>query len=462
MITVFLIFDSCLPSSGGPEYVPVSTQQNRGKITLVFSLSQGYANDVVALNDQLALQNILGALAPLQTSSYDVALLVNPMGDKANLQAVLDTITSAGFSFVFDAYSSDTFTLGACSTQNDPFDVTHGISINPSDLAFYRQRYGSRFSGLRVFEVFGLDFTVDAIRTTNPGWAQPCWKFPSDSFYQQNLAQPFLSFASSNNMFVQWGDFHWNSWDPNQSARDRSLMSLISSFPGVVTVTYDNNEPNGKSLPRNDPGNPGTFWLNSVSGFAQGGNATTGLSDQAWLCAHENSCPVSLMIKWAATDLILGNRYIQFEPDDYYFNYPHGVTRSKLSQSQSIPDSLRGTATRNLIALETFLGTKCSPSDYYANPVGLVASGAVIYPCATVEVGATISSSAVIESGATVGVGAVIDVNVVVGPQASIGDGAIIEGGAWIDHNAQVGAGSFVRAGTHVLPNTVIPPGTIY
>ncbi len=292
------------------------------KTRLIFDLDQGFGNGIVVNDDQVALGRVIDALKPLR-ERYDVYVIVNPMvADRKKLDHVLDTLAAADQPFVFDTYTSDAETLGSCSTQNRPFDPRHGLTISVDDLAAYKKRRGKHLAGLRFMEVFAQDFTVRAVKTTNPEWALPCWKLPDDAFFQPEIAERYLKFAKEHSMFVQWSDWHWfefASWDAVQKEHEAKLSELLRKYPGLVTITYANNEPEEASVQRIKG------WEKSVAGFAKDGAAGYGLSDQSWLSKNDETCPVDDIIRWAKSALAKGCRMIQFEPAWYFFRLPRGT-----------------------------------------------------------------------------------------------------------------------------------------
>ncbi|MCC3373543.1 discoidin domain-containing protein [Cohnella sp. REN36] len=320
--------------------------------TLVFNLDQGFGNGIVVNNDQVALQRIIDAVQPLQTK-YNVIFVLNPMvQNKTNLKAVLDTLAANGMSFLLEAASSDVETLGSCTdTFNAPADPYHGIAASISELTGYKTRYGNYFAGLRIFEMFGQDFTIRAVKTTDPDWALPCWKIPSDSFFQINLLAPYVAFADQHNMFVQWSDPDWyrnRTWDAPQATSEQQLANLLNTYPGRVIVTYANNEIGAPASRIYD-------WANAIQGFVDQGASGYGLSDQSWECgSSEVTCPASTIIDWARSGLSQGASYVQFEPIWYFFQLPRGSF--SYDNYTTSPDWVnRGYATSNFTALKNAL-----------------------------------------------------------------------------------------------------------
>ncbi len=288
----------------------------------MFSIDQGFGNGLVVNRDIDAARRICEAVKTLRPA-YDVFLLFNPqVADKAALESILDAVVAEDVSFVLDVCSSDCQTLGTTTVQNHPVDGVHGVCIGVDDLARYKCRYGEHLAGVRLMELFSMDFTNRAVKTTNPEWNTAGWKLPDDAFFQPDLVRPFLRFARTEGMFVQFSDWHWarlHPWDETLKAQEAALRGLLGEFPGTVIVTYANNEPADKSVPRL------RNWHEAVQPFVQDGAAAIGLSDQAWLREPEMSCPVEEVIEWAEQALSIGCRYIQFEPAWYFFKLPRGT-----------------------------------------------------------------------------------------------------------------------------------------
>jgi hypothetical protein len=291
------------------------------RVKLVFSIDQGFGSGIVVNRDTAALSRIIAAVKTLQ-ARYDVHALFNPqVADRGNLDALLDLLVAADLPFVFDVYTSDAMTLGTSTKFNAPADGPHGIAISMKDLAAYKERYRKHLAGLRIMEVFSQDFTVRAIRTTNPEWKGAGWQMPADEFFQYRFAEPFVRFARDQKMFVQWSDAHWFTfagWDKPQEAHEKILRRLLGEFPGVVIVTYANNEPEEKSLPRLNS------WQSAVEGFVADGASGFGLSNQSWMHKEEWNCPIGDIIAWTQQARKLQCRLIQFEPSWYFFALPGG------------------------------------------------------------------------------------------------------------------------------------------
>jgi len=289
------------------------------KVKLVFSIDQGFGNGIVVNRDVEGMKRIIAALDTLRPA-YDVYPLFEPqVKDRVSLEKMLDLCAAADMPFVLDAYSSDAMTLGTSTAHNAPADGPHGIAISLEDLTRYKKRYGRHLAGLRFMEIMSQDFTVRAIRSTNPEWKGKDWKMPEDDFWQPRYARDFLRFARDNRMFVQWSDWHWlrfAPWDTPLKQREADIRRLLGEFPGIVIVTYANNEPSEQSVPRL------MNWHEAVAPFVAAG---FGLSDQSWLRKDDTKCPIEDIVAWAKRALELKCPLIQFEPAWYFFKLPRGT-----------------------------------------------------------------------------------------------------------------------------------------
>lgn len=302
----------------GPAAQPASGQD---RVKLVFSIDQGFGNGVVVNRDAVAVRRIAECLKTLRPRC-DVYALLNPhVKDKSNLDVILNVLAAEEIPFVFDACSSDSITLGTTTAFNAPADGPHGVAISLEDLARYRNRYGKLLAGLRFMEMQSMDFTIRAVRTTNPEWNTAGWTLPAGDFFQAGILKPYLAFAREHRMFVQWSDWHWtrfHGWDKPLAAQEKAIAALLREFPGLVTVTYANNEPKEDSVPRLNT------WHEAIEPLLAAGAAGIGLSDQAWLREPETGCPPTDVVAWAKRALTLKCRYIQFEPAWYFFELPRG------------------------------------------------------------------------------------------------------------------------------------------
>lgn len=321
------------------------------KVKLIFSMDQAFGNGIVVQNDQVAVKRIVQELEPLK-KQYDVYILLDPeVKDKSRLENTLTTLKKLKMPFVLDVYTSDAYTIGSCSEFNAPYDNSHALSISMEYLAALKTKYGKYLAGLRFMEVFGQDFTVRAIKTTNPEWGRPAEKIPSDNVFQEKYAEQFIKFAKENRMFLQWADFHWYaaaSYDAQQKEYEKIVSKLLKKYPGVVTITYNNNEPLEQSVPKLDT------WQKVVEGFAKDGAAGYGLSDQSWIRSDPMKTSPDEIAAWAMSALKNGCKMIQFEPVWYFFNLPFGSF--ELKSYTDLPEwKDRGMGTSNYEVLKNAL-----------------------------------------------------------------------------------------------------------
>ena len=322
------------------------------RVRLVFSIDQGFGNGVAANGDVEALRRMIAALEPLR-AKYQVCVLLNPMlKNKQRLHAVLNELVVQKMPFVLDVYSSDTFTLGANGPANAPFDASHGLAISPDELAAFKQRYAQWFAGLRFMEIFGQDFGVRAMKTTNAELKRPGDKLPDDNFFRPDLAERYICFAKEHGMFVQWADFGWapfSPWDKAMPGYEAQVKELLKKYPGVVTVTYNNNEPNSASIPRLKT------WRADMQPLIRESGAALGLSNQSWLhnSAHMDTKPAEI-VEWTRSALDKKCRLIQFEPVWFFFHLPVGTF--ELGDSHAVPAGTQpGAAKESLMQLIGFL-----------------------------------------------------------------------------------------------------------
>ncbi len=328
----------------------VSEAGSGGRVKLIFNLDAGMGNGIVMQQDRLSTARICHALKPL-AKHYDVYLMVNPMlAEKSKTELIMDIVASNGIAIVLDVFSSDTLMLGSVTSHNAPSDGLHGISITIDELDRLKRRYGKNLAGLRFHEVTAEDFTVHAIRTTNPEWKPAHLKLPEGNYFRPDLVEPFVKYASERGMFVQWSDWHWlefAKWDQKQAEREQHLSEMLRKFPGVITVTYANNEPEATSQKRLS-----NWWL-AVDKFAKQGAAGYGLSDQSWI-GNDVTCPVEVITDWAKSALDRGCKMIQFEPIWYFFRLPRGTF--DVQEYKSLPEwQDRGTPNSNYAKLSEAL-----------------------------------------------------------------------------------------------------------
>jgi hypothetical protein len=161
-------------------------------------------------------------------------------------------------------------------------------------------------------------------------------------------------------MFVQWADFGWmpfSPWDKEMPNYTEQVKALLRKYPGVVTVTYNNNEPNEASLPRLNT------WHTAVESFPKDGASGYGLSNQSWLhnFTYMDTKPEEI-IAWTQSALDKNCRLIQFEPAWYFFNLPAGTFED--GDSNQVPAGTQtGEAKESLKRLIAFLLSALSPTN---------------------------------------------------------------------------------------------------
>ena len=332
--------------------------EKSGKVKLVFVIDQGLGRNIVTCRDTVAMERVAVALKDLQ-KNYDVYALFGPhVADRASLEMMLDICLREKIPFMFDAISSDGMALGAMP-QTAAADEAHGVEISLADLKKYKKRYGKYLAGIRFMEVFGADFTNICIHSTNPEWKHEGFgkmPGPDDNFFHPELVRGYFAFARDHGMFVQWSDFHWQKntvWDKRQVEREAQLIGMLKEFPGLVTVTYANNEPVEMSKPLLGK------WTSFIDYLPAEGARDFGLSDQAWLNSPDPmACPVEDMIRWADSALDAGCRYVQFEPGFYYFNLPGGTLGPSPDYTQDPEWKDRGFPKENYDKLVTALNQR--------------------------------------------------------------------------------------------------------
>lgn len=301
---------------------PSTIAQTTTSPTLIFSLDQSFGNGIIHQQDIVGLNRIILTLKIFQ-KYYPTYALLNPMNlDPKKLETVLDLFEQNSIPFVLDVYASDTLGIGAGNPSvANPYDLSHGIPLSNDQLTNYRNRYTS-FKGIRIFEVFGSDFTHRACRTTSPEWCEPRWfSQAANPFFDANIARRFVKFAKENNLFVIWSDLHWyefSAWDPIQQTYEQQMAQIMSDYPSVVTPMYNNNIPDGQSQGHLN------IWHTAINKFSSG--AGIGLSDQAWLHDRDHmNTPISELIAWANSARDKGAKFIEFEPVWYFFSFPEGI-----------------------------------------------------------------------------------------------------------------------------------------
>jgi len=297
------------------------------------------------------------------------ALLNGALADKARMDAALYLLARSGIPFVLDVYNSDALTNTRQTPHPiiTPFDVYHGRSVSVAQLEDYKKRYGRLFAGVRVFEVFSLNYTITTCRQTGKTWDKN-WRMneSSDAFYQKKFVEDYTQFAHANGMFLLFGDWLWSAEYHSkflnevlrQPQNEEDLKDISKRYPGTVVVMYDNNEPNGASLRRLP------IWDKIVSPFVESGAKGFGLSDQSWLYdgaikgpGYELKCPVNDLIQWGKSAFDRHGIVVQLEPFWYWFKFPKpSYHRLSIPYTQDPAWAERGGPSDNLRSFATAFG----------------------------------------------------------------------------------------------------------
>ncbi len=312
---------ACL--AGSPSSRPASRPTSRpGPLKMAFSLDQGFGNGIIANKDLAAASRMAQALATLRPHCDPYALLNPQVADQATLRAVLNVLAAHDVPFLLEACSSDAMTLGTTTTQCAPADGRHGVAMSADDMTRLKAAYPAHFAGVRIMEMFSQDFTVRAVRTTNPEWNTAGWKLPEGPFFRSELIRPFVRIAHQEHMFVLWSDWHWHAfspWDAGTLPNERAMGEMIAEFPGTVILTFANNQPQRAAdrLLRT--------WHEPFIPLLSQGAAGLGLSNQAWLNDPETACPIEDLVSWGDRAVEVGAVAMQFEPAWYFFQLPRGT-----------------------------------------------------------------------------------------------------------------------------------------
>ncbi len=294
---------------------------------LIFSMGQNFGNGPAENADIVAVSRMIGHLQQFQPLYRVYAVLNVTQANRTTLSTTLNALRDNGIPFLLDVYSSDVLTN---SRAQDVYDVQHGIPLSPTDLLDLKASYGPAFAGIRVFEVFAMNFTVFACKNGNNFCSGFSANLPSDTFFQASILEPFMQFARDNGMFVLFEDPYWFFDHQNsnpllqQAQNEQDLKTLLTSYPGLTTVMYANNEAHSQSVPQFG------LWQSAMRPFVAAGAKGMGVGDQAWICSadigisNETDCPVNTLISWAHDALSTGSIALETEPYWYWWDLPKG------------------------------------------------------------------------------------------------------------------------------------------
>ncbi|MBV9858971.1 MAG: hypothetical protein JO038_02540 [Alphaproteobacteria bacterium] len=324
---------------------------------LVFSIDQGFPNGPVQNDDASGLRRAIDDLKRFATNYDTYALLAADQRNKTYLDAAFDLLSQNDVPFILEALSSDATTLEAGTA---PYDRSHGQELSISELQEYKARYGSHFAGIRLHELFSMNFTIHASKFHGQDWANAFKKnWPDDDYFQSSLVEAHFRFAAQNRMFTIFSDWLWSfnhkamPPDVKQQQYESQLRSLIGRFPNTVIVTYANNEPGGHSR--------GVDWLPAMREYVEYRARGYGLSDQAWLCDNDEiHCPIDEVVDWAKAAFRGGVMLVETEPYWYWWKFPKGqMERNDYAQYPNY--RTRGDATPNLYRFAAALGVSLRP-----------------------------------------------------------------------------------------------------
>lgn len=335
-----------------------ATSDSAKRPILVFSIDQGFPNGPVENDDLTSLQREIDYLKLFRQKYDTYALVAGDIGNKGYLQEALDLLVQNHVPFFLEAASSDAITVDVGTA---PYDRSHGLELSVEQLQLFKKRYGDYFHGIRLFELFGGDWTIWASKFRGKNWGDRFKQYwPRDDFYQTFLIEPYVKFAARNNMIVVFADWFWYfdhqfvPADFKQQQHEIELQSLIQRYPNVVIVVYDNNEPGGHS--------DGVNWVPAFRQYLTYRAKGFGLSDQAWLCDDEIQCPVDKLASWATAAFRDGAMLVQTEPYWYWWDFPRGdLGQNNYNQYKSAAE--RGRATKNLVKFASALGIDIARHD---------------------------------------------------------------------------------------------------
>jgi len=319
------------------------------RMTIVFDIDQGFSDGPVQTGDLVGLGRVANDIKAFQTRYDTYALLACSEANRTRLDAALDLLSKAKVPFLLDVYSSDSMLV---VRGNMPFDRSHGRALSIDDLNQYRRRYGRLFAGVRLMELFSLNYSLLACKLEGKTWLDRSRAFwPDDNFFQPKYVGDYLAFASRNKMFVIFSDWYWtfdHSWKfdtdtVHQADNEKSLEALTEKYPGTVVVMYANNEPDSKSE------RVESSWVDHFSSWREHGAKAIGLSDQAWIHTPETACDEGQLIAWASDAQARGTEFLETEPYFYWWQFPKPYQRN-YDYTQDPAWSERGKATSRLRA----------------------------------------------------------------------------------------------------------------
>ncbi len=319
---------------------------------LVFAIDQGTPNAAVANRDTASLQRVLNDVKPFEKRFDTYVLLANSAVSPAHEDA-LRLVVANKMRFVLDAMSSVAATKDPKNELAKAYNKLDGQLMSVEQLSAYKQRYGNSFAGIRIMELFEMNFTIHKTLFHGAHWAERSRQFwpPDGNFFQAAVLEPYIRWAAQQGMFVDFSDWFWSfdhrklPSDIRQPQYEEQLRSMVERYPRVVIVTYANNEPEGRSRRAN--------WVPVFRQWVDYGARGFGLSDQDWLCKvskttfSEMNCPAEELIAWAKAAYRQGALMVQLEPVWYWWDFPRGNMQNDYN---TVAADQRGRAKPNLEA----------------------------------------------------------------------------------------------------------------
>ena len=331
--------------------ITLNAQPSSSRKKLVISIDQGFASGYLAnataqsegdQQFQEALAQTIHMLNLLRPAAEPIVLLNASYYENGNLERLLDKFTSAGFRFVLDAISSDSFNgwPGASDEQR------HGIGMTLVQLQRLHVRYGDAFAGLRFMEIgsfsvhsracgLASDPTACQLEERNAN-ARPEPLLNRD-FFSPALAESFVVWAKQRGKFILWSDPIWQRdlaglrwWhlttpgvqevaEQFRKEYRRFVDAMVTKYDNIV-LTYANNY-GAEVFGQGDPAGQWRKYLPS-------GGAGVAMSAQSWGCFNlapyypsELNCPPAFIAHWANAGFLDGAEFVELESFWYFFRW---------------------------------------------------------------------------------------------------------------------------------------------
>ena len=348
------------PSDGTVLLAAAKPGAAAGRPMLVISIDQGLPNEALANGDIAALQRVLDDVKAFGARFDIYALLSNSPGSPP-LDRVMQLLAKNRIKFLLDPISSAAITKNPKTVLGTPYYRPYGQEMSVAELAAYKTKYGEYLAGIRVMELFSINFAIHKTAFHGATWANRYREYwpPGGDFFRASVIEPYLQWAAKNGAFVLFSDWLWSfdhrslPDDVRQRQYEDELRSLTRRYPNLVIVAYANNEPNGRSR--------GVNWVPAFRDWPGYGAKGFGLSDQDWLCnipktTADMNCPVAELIDWARRAYDAGALMVELEPVWYWWNFPRGSAENNYGQYAAAAE--RGRAKPNLKAFAAAFGVQ--------------------------------------------------------------------------------------------------------